>query len=167
MRIRHWSHCVLLIGGLTACGSQTHRAQPPPPQTATPVQSAQEPGCPTHSAMHPDPSTTRIETTDTSSGVAIVFTTTNDVADLRERVHRMADMHNRTHAGGGMHGMHGGGMHHDMMVPSTATAEDIEGGARIILVPTDPAQLATLRQQAQMHVAMMQKGQCPMMSGSA
>jgi hypothetical protein len=54
--------------------------------------------------------------------------------------------------------MHGG----MQMVPSRATAEDIPGGARIVLVALDPSQRATLQRQARMHVGMMKKGECPM-----
>lgn len=114
--------------------------------------------------------------TDTKDGVAISFTTSaGDIAELRRRVHHMAQMHDRhadmmggrqgttterpaTSAPGPM------GSQKKMMVPSTATAEDIEGGARIVLVPKDPANLAELRQHARDHVAMMSRGECPMMA---
>lgn len=81
-------------------------------------------------------------------------------------------MHGGGMQGGGMQGMHGGsmqggeqgGMTHMEMVPSRATVEDVPGGARLLLVPDDPAQVAALRQHVRMHAAMMQKGQCPMMA---
>ncbi len=61
---------------------------------------------------------------------------------------------------GGMQGgmMGSGGM---PMVPSRASVEDIAGGARLVLTPTEPSQLAALRDQARMQAAMMQRGQCP------
>jgi hypothetical protein len=116
------------------------------------------------------PAGTQIVASDTSDGIAITFTTSGDVADLRARIHHLADMHNNMsgmHHGGGMHeGMGSGDTHEGMkgmhMVPSRATAEDIDGGARIVLVPTDAAQLAALRTHVREHAAMMQKGECPM-----
>lgn len=119
---------------------------------------------------------------DVEGGVAISFTTTRNVNDVRQRVRRMAEMHNRRNAdgmmmehprpdaeagghkhegpSGGM--MSGGGM---MMMPAaTATVGDIEGGARLVLRPKDPAQLGALREHARMHTARMAGGECPMMS---
>lgn len=177
MRIGTWT-CGILMAMASACASQQRTPPPAAPSPAAQPSTAQRAGaCP----MMVDPATTRITTSDTTNGVAITFTTSADVNALRTRVHGMADMHNRMvsmHAGGGMHpGMHGGGMHpgmqgcpmhggamHGSMVPSRATAQDIEGGARLVLEPTDPAQLATLRQQARTRTAMMQRGQCPMMA---
>ncbi len=61
-------------------------------------------------------------------------------------------------------GMKGGGMHEHMaMVPSHAAVDDVDHGARIVLTPDDPAQLATLRGQVHAHAEMMKSGHCPMM----
>lgn len=177
MQIRTWFGCALLMASFTAtaCGSRQRSAEPAP-SAPPPAQTAHAPGgsggeCP----MMIDPATTQVTASDTSDGIALVFTTSGDVAELRARVRRMADMHNQMagmHGGGttGPGGMHGGGMHgghgtgpmHMHMVPSRASVEDVPGGARLLLVPTDPAQLAALRQQARMHADMMAKGQCPM-----
>lgn len=189
MRIGTWT-CGMLIAMVSACASQQHSTTPAAPNPAaqtTTAQRASGDACP----MMVDPTTTRITTSDTANGVAITFTTSAEVNALRARVHRMADMHNRMvnmRAGGGTHpGMHGGGMPPGMhggggmpsctqgcpmhggamqgpMVPSRATAQDIDGGARLVLEPANPAQLATLRQQARTRTAMMQHGQCPMMA---
>jgi len=109
---------------------------------------------------------------DVEGGAAMVFTTTGDVGELRRRVAAMAEMHNRHHAGGHDHrkgaqsgqqgkmGMMGGGM----MPPSTARSEEVEGGARIVFAPQDPADLAKLREQVRQHAEMMASGRCPMMS---
>jgi hypothetical protein len=61
---------------------------------------------------------------------------------------------------GGM-GMMGGGMR---MPPSTARSEEVEGGARLVLTPRDPADLAKLREHVRQHGEMMASGRCPMMS---
>ena len=64
---------------------------------------------------------------------------------------------------GGDHekGMMGGGM---MMPPATARSEEIEGGARLVFTPKDPADLSKLREHARQHAEKMASGQCPMMS---
>jgi len=167
MRIRSWSSCALLVAAITACGSRQRSTEPATSAQAR-AQTNQQPGggamCPMMNAG------TQVATSDTSDGVAIVFTTTGDVADLRARVRHMADMHNQM-AGAKGKGMQGGGMQDSgkgmmgmQMVPSRASVEDVPGGARLVLVPTDPSQLGALRQQARMHAEMMQKGQCPMMA---
>jgi len=68
--------------------------------------------------------------------------------------------------GAGHHGSGHDGMGGRMMMPeATATVEDIEGGARFVLRPTDPAQLVTLREHVHMRAERMADGECPMMSG--
>ena len=104
---------------------------------------------------------TTVAAADTEAGVALAFTTTTgDVEDLRRRVHHMAEMHNEHHAGG----MTGEGM---QMPAATATAEDVEGGARLLLVPTDATQLDALRAHAHTHAEQMNRGECPMMAHGA
>lgn len=71
------------------------------------------------------------------------------------------EMHGEMHGGSGMMG---GGMH-EPMVPSHAAVDDVEHGARIVLTPDDPAQLASLRGHVHEHVEMMKSGHCPMMEG--
>ena len=111
---------------------------------------------------------------DVDGGAAMAFTTTGDVAELRRRVAKMAEMHDEHHGDGhaskqGMHGggMHGGGMHEGMrMPPSTGRSEDIEGGARLVFTPRDPADLARLREHTRQHADKMASGHgCPMMHG--
>jgi hypothetical protein len=139
---------------------------------------------------------TTVAATEVEGGIGLSFTTTaGDVAELRQRARRMAEMHNQrsdhtmtgghgppapgadaehqhgAQAGAGHEGggrgrmMMGGGM---MMPAATASAEDIEGGARLILQPKDPAQLGALREHVRMKAQRMAGGECPMMSlGSA
>ena len=119
---------------------------------------------------------TQVSAADTSTGEALTFSTTSpdQVAELRTRVRAMADMHNQHHASGGMHeGMHqpggmmsGGGMANmPMPPPSTATVEDTDAGARLVLTPQDPAQMAQLQSAVRAHAGMMQQGGCGMMKG--
>jgi hypothetical protein len=176
--------CSVLAIGVLSCGSgQTKStASAPPPNT----QHAGGQMCPMMRMADAN-----VVTSDTSDGVAIAFTTAGDVAELRAHVRKMAEIHNGMsgmHHGKDMHGgmgsgdmhggmgsgdmhggmgsgdMHGGmGMQMMRMVPSRASVEDVPGGARLVLVPTDPSQLTTLRAQAREHAAMMEKGECPMM----
>ena len=134
---------------IAACGgSQPQPAAAPPPSTSAPAQRGMADMCP---AEVPG---TQVAAADTADGAAMTFTTTGDVASLRQRVHHMAEMHDH---------MMGGGMMQMKMVPSAARAEDVDGGARIVLTPNDPAQLSDLRARVRDHTAMMAGGHCPMM----
>ena len=124
-----------------------------------------------------------VRATDTENGIAMVFTTTKgDVEDLRNRVRGMAEMYNTQHAQGGFQwhrmgqgaGMGGGqGMRHGAgtgagkgmgpMPAAVATVENVEGGARLVLIPRDPAQREALRARVRMHVERMRGHECPMM----
>jgi len=117
---------------------------------------------------------TQVSAVDRQNGEAITFTTSPDhEADLRSRVHAMADMHNHHQGGGTDHGgmhqdMHGDAMgdgsmgsgdmdHHMTMMPppSSASVEDIPGGARLVVTPSDPAELQRLQSVVRMHAAHM------------
>ncbi len=124
---------------------------------------------------------TQVAVTETRDGEAVTFTTSPDQAgELRARVHAMADMHNRHHQDGRGMEMHGG-MHHGSMMgggsmgssggggdamammppPSRAAVEDVEGGARLVVTPNDPADLDRLRSTVRMHAERMrQTGTC-------
>jgi hypothetical protein len=146
------------------------------PATGTSAARAIEPGAGMMSAMCPmDVPGAAVTPTDVNGGVALVFTTgAGDVAELRQRVRSMAEMHNRHHAGGmmmggrgaggGRGGMMGGGMR---MPAASASVEDVEGGARLVLRPRDPAQLGALREHVRMQAGRMAHGECPMMSPGA
>lgn len=101
---------------------------------------------------------TAVVATDVDGGIALSFTTsTGDVADLRQRMRRMAEMHNQPDG----HKMKDGGM---MMPAATASVADIEGGAQLILLPKEEAQLGALREHVRMKAQRMTAGECPMMS---
>jgi hypothetical protein len=61
----------------------------------------------------------------------------------------------------GMQGTHG------MMPSSTARAEDVDGGAQLILIATDPSQTDALRQSAREEAQDMAAGNCSMMMGGS
>jgi len=166
MRTRFWEFGWVLAFAAGCGSSQRQPAAVAAPPAAPATASAQPPAtCPMMQAS-------QISTSDTPDGVAIAFVTSGDPAEVRAHVHRMAEMHGM-HGGmqgmqqGGMRGQQGGmqGMQGMAMptVPSHASAEDIPGGARLVLTPDDPSQLPALREQVRQHVAAMQRGECPMM----
>lgn len=57
---------------------------------------------------------------------------------------------------------HAEGMH-GKRVEHTAQVVEVEGGAKIVYTPKQPADLAALREQLRGKVKMMQEGKCPMM----
>jgi hypothetical protein len=115
---------------------------------------------------------TTVAAADQANGSTITFTTPDQVAELQRRVHAMSAMHNQHHGDGGMKhgGMKGGGMMGGgmgmggMMMPdSNATVTDLETGARITVMPKDPADLQKLQAAVRMHAQHMQKEGCGMM----
>jgi hypothetical protein len=115
---------------------------------------------------------TQVSAADTQDGEAVTFITSPDhEADLRSRVHAMADMHNEHHQGGGMDhgGMHGSGsmgrdtstgsgaMGHmeTMPPPSRASVQDVPGGARLVVTPSDPGDLERLQSVVRTHAQHM------------
>ena len=71
----------------------------------------------------------------TADGVALVFTTGGgDPTELRDRVQRMADQHNAAPA-----------------PDSRAAVEEIDGGARVVFTPSDPARVGVLREEIRVH----------------
>lgn len=132
---------------------------------------------------------TTVTSMDVEGGVALTFITkTGDVAELRQRVQRVAEMHNnndtsgemkmggqgrdgadtkRGHGAGAARGREGGD-HGGMMMPAvTASVENVNGGARLVLRPKNSAQLEALRSHARMRADRMTQGECPMMSARA
>lgn len=131
---------------------------------------------------------TQVAAADIPDGVSITFTTADprQVPELRSRVHAMAAMHERHHHAGADDVEHHGGMHHGSMhgegthggmgsagpgapqhagmpPPSRAVAEDVDGGARVVVTPEDPADLERLRSAVRMHAQHMQEsGRCGM-----
>lgn len=161
---------LVALGALSLAGCATSSAH-----ESTATQSAMQPAAAQPgmdgsemSAMCPFtiPGTT-VREQDVEGGGALVFTTTSpgDVKELRQRVANMADMHNqhvaRHHQMG--QGMGGAGPG-PMEVPNAqARVEDVEGGARIVYTPADPAQVPALREQLVRHASQMASGNCPMM----
>lgn len=176
---------VAVFAAMTAGCASTSGGQPAPAARAAPAP-AHEHGMGAMAMCPMQVPGTKVAAADVEGGVALSFTTsTGDVSDLRQRVRRMAEMHNQHHSGGMMMGGHHGPGEHEheggsaagheccggammrggmtMMPAATASAEDIQDGARLVLRPTDPAQLGALREHIRMHAARMARGECPMM----
>jgi len=142
--------------GYTAATEQGQQGYQQYQQHQGGVTGAQAQNCPMHVQG------TNVTTEDVDNGIALNFTTdSGDVNDLRQRVQRMAEQHNQHFAGatsgqeqpsgemgtegtpqGGTEGMTGeGGMHGRMqsmsilgvIVPSAASVQYIDNGARLIL----------------------------------
>ena len=139
---------------LGACGANKGaRTEPMTASTAPAAAPTEEPNdaVTSHECPMQIPATT-VTSSNVEGGVALAFTTHGgDVAELRARVQRMTETHHQHHSGSVM----------GMAPPSTASSEDIEGGARLVLKPQDPAQLEALREHARTHAARMAEGDCP------
>jgi hypothetical protein len=98
---------------------------------------------------------TNAQATDTADGIAMTFTTSGDVQELRTRVRAMADgMDERSDATRtgdpeSRRAMGGGTPRNaDGPMPAThARAEDVTGGARIVMRPVDPSQTEEWRRR--------------------
>ena len=173
-----------LVGLAVAAGCASTSGERPAPAESAATAPAHEHGMGAMAMCPMQVPGTTATTADVEGGVALSFTTSTDVADGRQRVRRMAEMHNQHHSGGMMMGPQGAGSapgehEHErgaccggervsggmMMVPAaTASVEDVQGGARLVLRPRDPAQLEALREHVRMHAARMAQGECPMMA---
>lgn len=178
----------LIVGALalSACASSQTGQQPtvasPTTQSAAPATPGMGGGGMGHDMASMCPMTvegTTARAEDVDGGAALAFTTTGDVAELRRRVAHMAEMHEKHHGEGhgammggdegkgmmgGGEGMMGDGKGGMGMPPATARSEEIDGGARLVFTPRDPADLPKLREHAHQHAEKMASGQCPMMS---
>jgi hypothetical protein len=136
---------------------ETTQAGPPPTQVAGPPTAAADRPCP----MQVEGAS--VQATDVEGGAALTFTTTGNVQDLRRKVDQMAQMHQQRHGatpGRGMGQQGGMGMGH---VAVQTRVEPIEGGARMIIMAEDPAEIAQVQQHARMMAGHMERGDCPMM----
>jgi hypothetical protein len=176
---------IALIAVACAAPRQEQRAQPVArsAQAATPAP-PRSPAAPGLAEICPmDVPQTTISEDDTANGAAITFkTASGQVDELRRRVRAMAEMHNQHAAtapapspggagtgaadqaqGPGDH--HMGHGHHMMPPPSRANVEDVDGGARVVIVPNDASQADALRAAARMQAMRMQHHGCAMMHG--
>jgi hypothetical protein len=95
---------------------------------------------------------TTVTSEDTDRGAIVEYVTTGDVEELRTRVNDEAAR---------LHGAPANGSGPLTDVPSTATVQHVDGGARLSLVPDDPIRRSDLQQDVRNNVALMQEnGSC-------
>lgn len=103
---------------------------------------------------------------DTPEGIALTFLAPDKVDELRERAYYAAAMHGPgARLGVGHDGHHGEGGDHGLQMmqlpPAYAGVDDIEGGARIRIIPAHAADLETLRAKARDRAIKMNASTCP------
>lgn len=113
------------------CSSPAKKSVEPPAPTT-----ADDPTCP---IVVPGTSITVEEATE---GPAFVFVTTGDVTEVRKRAAALAAMHNKRGGPDSALGMM-------FSVKATATATDVEGGARVVFAG-DPEVVDSMRAHAKM-----------------
>ncbi|MEO8902605.1 MAG: hypothetical protein ABI627_13855 [Polyangiaceae bacterium] len=97
-----------------------------------------------------------VASVDVEGGAALVFRTNADkLADLRQNVREMAELHNRAEATGQLT------ISGRTMAASTASEEDTEEGARLVLLPKDIGQLGALRDDVRTRSRRIANGECP------
>ena len=102
---------------------------------------------------------------DVPGGVALVMTSTDRLEELRSRARDAASLYGTgTNMGAGHQGQHGSGGDHGLQLmqlpPSDGAALDIEKGTRIVLRPTDAADLEKLRVKVRERAARMSASTC-------
>lgn len=131
---------------LAACGS---KPAPQPTTPPAPAAAADDPTCP---LLVPG---TSISVEDTPTGAALVFVTTGDALQVRARAAAFADMHTKHDGPSGTMGM--------MFSPqSTATATEIDGGARVEFTAKNPDDAAKVQSELRMHAGHLTSGSCEM-----
>ncbi len=98
---------------------------------------------------------TSLTVEDTTGGAALVFVTTGDPLAVRARAAKLAEMHTQHDGPPSAMGMM-------FSAGSTATATEIEGGARVELTAAQPDGVAALQKELRMHASHMTRGSCEM-----
>lgn len=155
-------------------GQVPGQAQPTPAQESATVPTAELEsdtddgfGCPGRL-----PEGTNVRAAEVEGAAALDFTTRGDVGELREHVRKMAGHHDEMRAGRSQMDESGRGRGGGMMkargpmASASATVEDIEGGARLVMRPEDPSDTPMLRHQLETRATRMSEGHCPMMAPS-
>jgi len=156
------SRAFLIALLVTACRHDQARSTAPPPVAARqPIPQSSERHPLTHDCPTEVPGTI-VNVDRFDGGIALVFTTLiGDVNDLRSRVHHTAEQieRERTSASGDTEPLAT-----DVKafgdVPATATAIDIDAGARLELRPMSEQDLDRLRTAAEQRATQLATGQC-------
>jgi hypothetical protein len=139
-----FSLCLALALAAACGGKSTPGGTTPPPS-----QTADDPSCP---LIVPG---TSVSVEDTNDGAALVFVTTGDPLAVRARAAALAQMHNQHDGPAKAMGMM-------FSQGSTATATEIEGGARVEFAAASPDQASAVQQELRMHASHLTGGSCEM-----
>jgi hypothetical protein len=160
--------------GLSGCASDSGAR--PQPATATEHASLARPDA-GHGPLCPlqVPGATVTES-DVGGGAALDFRTSAEhVAGVRQRVRLIAAVYNHHGAGTpidgspepSVHSENAEDVHPDLGMPvASASVEDIDDGARLVLRPESPSQLQALRERARAHAAGVRGDDCERVSAS-
>jgi hypothetical protein len=121
---------------------------------------------------------TSIEERDVGGGTALVFTTADPAAveGLRRQVRHLAAVHDDHHRADGARLVDfrpaaerdplGAALATGTRIPAaSAVAEDVAGGARLVLRATDPREVAALREQARLQASKLPGASCEAPAG--
>jgi hypothetical protein len=128
-----------------ACGGSSSTKTTAPPTTAA----ADDASCP---LLVPG---TSVTVEDTTTGAALVFVTTGDPLAVRARAAKLAEMHNQRNGDAGALGMM-------FSAGPTATATEIEGGARVEFAAAQPDGATAVQKELRGHASHMTGGSCEM-----
>jgi hypothetical protein len=138
MAIQLGSSALINVAVILIVGSCATRARQADLPGTIPATAGAQPTCPLGLVG------TKVAIADVNGGVDLSFTTSGDVNELRRRVRNQALEHGPgAHAGLGHGGTHMGAHTHGLrlwqIAPVTATATDLDDGARLHVVAKDPA----------------------------
>lgn len=138
--------CLALFLAVAACGSKSSSQTTAP--AARPM-TADDPSCP---LLVPG---TSVSVEDTTNGAALVFVTTGDPLAVRARAAALAEMHTKHDGPPKAMGMM-------FTAGSTATATEVEGGARVEFAAAQPDGAAAIQNELRMHASHLTGGSCEM-----
>ena len=134
------------LAALACGGSNSSTAQTTPADRAA---KADDPSCP---LLVPG---TSLSVEDTTGGAALVFVTSGDPLAVRARAAKLAEMHTKHDGPETAMGMM-------FSAGSTATATEVEGGARVEFAAAQPDGAAALQKELRMHASHLTGGSCEM-----
>ncbi len=146
------SAAVFAFGALSGCAQ---RSSAPPPERSS---VAMDDLCPLYT------SGAKVEFARVEGGGSLTFTGgAASVAELRGRARRVVNMHNdrldtRARAGEASSDQSADRWR---MPQARASVQDVQGGARVVLIPSDAVQLGSLREHMQTQLGRINYDECP------
>lgn len=140
-----------LVLAAAACGGKSSTTT-----TTTPAQraaAADDPSCP---LLVPG---TTVSVEDTNNGAALVFVTTGDPLGVRARAAKLAEMHGKKDGDPKLMGMM---FTLGKTAGATATATEVEGGARVEFAAAQPDDVAGIQKELRGHASHLTGGTCEM-----